>query len=59
MQDCNKAIELKPRLCEPRRIRGYALYKMGKYKESIDDCCAAINLSNEDIYAKAVSVVDC
>lgn len=54
VQCATRALELKPRLAEPYRIRGYALYRLGRYEDAIADCNSAINLYGAGkLYAKA------
>jgi regulator of sirC expression with transglutaminase-like and TPR domain len=52
-QECaSRALDLKPRLAEPHRIRAYAMYNLKRYEEAVSDCNRAIELYAGKFYAK-------
>ena len=50
--DCAAALVIKPHLAEPRRIRAFAWYKLGRYADAVQEASHAIELFGS-FYAKA------
>lgn len=49
-----RALDLKPRLAEPHRIRAYSYFKQERFEEAVADCDAAMSKYGQDrVYAKA------